>query len=77
MWLLQEIAVLLAPVFAIITCNTSLTTGKLPSVEKHAIVSARLKQPTFDPTDLNSYCPISNLSFIPKIITLKNYTQSI
>jgi len=76
MWLLQEIAVLLAPVLAVM-CNTALTTGKLPSVEKHAIVSARLKQPTFDPTDLNSYCPISNLSFIPKIITLKNYTQSI
>ena len=55
MWLLQEIAVLLAPVFAIITCNTSLTTGKLPSVEKHAIVSARLKQPTLDSTDLQPF----------------------
>jgi len=49
--LLKQITVLLAPVL-VVMCNTSLTTGKLPSVEKHAIVSARLKKPTFHPTDL-------------------------
>ena len=49
---MKQIAVLLAPMLAV-TCNTSLTTGKLPSVEKqHAIVSARLQKPIFDPTDL-------------------------
>jgi len=31
-------------------------------------VSARLKKPTLDPTDLNSYRPISNLSFISKLV---------
>jgi len=66
-WLLKQIAVLLASVLAVM-CNTSLTTSKLPSVEKHATVSARLKKPTLDPTDLNSYRPISSLSFISKLI---------
>ena len=57
-WLLKQIAVLLAAVT---------TTGKLPSVEKHAIVSARSKKPTLDTDDLNSYRPISNLSFMSKL----------
>jgi len=43
-------------------------TGKLPSAEKHALVTARLKKPTLDPSDLNSYRPISNLSFTSKLV---------
>ena len=41
---------------------------KLPSAEKHALVTARLKKPTLDLTDLNSYRPISNLSFTSKLV---------
>ena len=33
-----------------------------------AIVRPRLKKPSLDPNDLNSYRPISNLSFVSKII---------
>ena len=37
-------------------------------VQKHAIVWLRLNKPTLDPDDLNSYPPISNLSFLSKTI---------
>jgi len=36
--------------------------------EKHALVSARLKKPNLNPNDLNSYRPISNLSFTSKLV---------
>jgi len=66
-WLLKQVVDQLAPVLTVM-CNTSLTTGKLPSAEKHALVTARLKKPTLDLTDLNSYRPISNLSFTSKLV---------
>ena len=45
-----------------VTCNhRSMATGELPSSEKHAIVSARLKKSTLNPAHLNSYRTISNL----------------
>ena len=36
--------------------------------QKHAIVRPRLKKSTLDPDDLNFYRPISNLTFLSKII---------
>ena len=36
--------------------------------QKCAIVRPRLKKTSLDPDDLNSYRPISNLSFVSKII---------
>jgi hypothetical protein len=39
-----------------------------PDALKHAIIQLRLKKPTLDPTELSSYCPISNLSFISKTV---------
>ena len=65
--MLKQVVDQLAPVLTVM-CNTSLTTGKLPSAEKHALVTARLKKPTLDLTDLNSYRPISNLSFTSKLV---------
>ena len=38
------------------------------SIQKHAIVRSRLKKPTLDSDDLNSYRPIFNLSFLSKTI---------
>jgi hypothetical protein len=48
--------------------NTSLREGIFPNTLKHAIVRPRLKKATLNPDDLNSYRPISNLSFIMKIV---------
>ena len=66
-WLLKQVVDQLAPVLAVV-CNTSLTTGKLSSAEKHALVTAWLKKPSLDLVDLNSYRPISNLSFTSKLV---------
>ena len=49
-------------------CNASFVLGILPTSHKHAIVQPRLKKATLDPNDLNSYRPISNLSFLSKTI---------
>ena len=48
--------------------NTSLTTGIYPSIYKTAIVKPLLKKPTLDPNELNNYRPVSNLSFLSKVL---------
>ena len=57
---------MLAPVIAAV-CNASLEAGILPTSQKQAVVTARLKKPSLNPDDLNSYRPISNLSFLSKL----------
>lgn len=47
--------------------NTSITTCKFPTSEKMAIVRPILKS-GLDPQSLSSYRPVSNLSFISKVI---------
>ena len=49
-------------------CNASFTEGVLPVSQKHTIVRPRLKKSTLDADDLNSYWPISNLTFLSKTI---------
>ena len=39
-----------------------------PNALKHAIVRPRLKKPSLNPGDVNTYQPISNLSFVLKIV---------
>ena len=48
--------------------NASFREGVFPATLKHVIVQQRLKKPTLNPDDLNSYRPISNLSFVSKIV---------
>ena len=48
--------------------NSSLTSGKFPSELKSAIVKPLLKKPSADLDILKNYRPVSNLSFISKII---------
>jgi len=57
----------LAPVLSLL-CNASLKSSRLQESQKHAIVLPRLKKPTLDEADLNSYRPISNLSFVSKLV---------
>lgn len=66
-WLIKRAANVLAPVTAAV-CNASLEAGILPTSQKQAVVTARLKKPSLNPDDLNSYRPISNLSFLSKLI---------
>jgi hypothetical protein len=48
--------------------NLSLKSGSFPSHCKFASVTPLLKKPTLDPDDLKNYRPISNLSFLSKVI---------
>jgi len=57
----------LAPVVTSL-CNCSFQADILPAAQKQAIVLPRLKKPTLDSTKLSSYRPISNLSFISKLV---------
>jgi Reverse transcriptase (RNA-dependent DNA polymerase) len=66
-WLVKRAMPLLADTLALM-CNTSITEGVFPDALKHAIVCPRLKKPTLDPTQLSSYRPISNLSFVSKTV---------
>ena len=48
--------------------NDSLRSGVFPSIYKSAIVTPLLKKPSLDPNDLKNYRPVSNLSFMSKIL---------
>jgi hypothetical protein len=49
-------------------CNASFEQSTLPLDSKRAIVRPLLKKSSLDPNDPNSYRPISNLSFVSKIV---------
>ena len=49
-------------------CNVSLQEGRLPSSQTTAIVTPALKKHGLDPTDMKNFRPISNLSFMSKIV---------
>ncbi|KAJ1210158.1 hypothetical protein NDU88_005526 [Pleurodeles waltl] len=48
--------------------NASFNTATFPECWKHAEISALLKKPTADPSDLKNYRPISLLPFPAKVI---------
>ena len=48
--------------------NSSHMSGIFPSVYKTAIVKLLMKKPSLDHSDLKRHRPVSNLSFISKII---------
>ena len=66
-WLVKKYADELAP-FITHLFNASLTTGQFPSSQKCAVVTPILKKPTLDPNDLLNYRPISNLTFLSKLL---------
>ncbi len=65
--LLHDILPILAPVIADIV-NEALSTGVFPSELKSAIVHPLLKKHGSDPEVLKNFRPVSNLSFISKVI---------
>ena len=48
--------------------NSSLLCGVFPDVFKRSLIFPKLKKPGLDPNELNNYRPISNLSFLSKIV---------
>ena len=48
--------------------NDSFKSGVFPSSYKSAIVTPLLKKPSLDPNDLKNYRPVSNLSFMSKLL---------
>ena len=66
-WLLKKATTVMAPVIGAM-CNASLSAGVLPALQKHALVRPLLKKSTLDPDDLCSYRPITNLTFVSKMV---------
>ena len=63
----KKCALDLAPVISKIV-NMSLTTGTVPDVFKNAAVTPLLKKSTLDHEEKKNYRPVSNLSYISKIL---------
>ena len=68
-WLVKLQQSLLAETLAKI-CNTSFREDLFPANPKEAVVRRRLKKPTLDPDDANSFGPLSNLSCLSKVVEL-------
>jgi hypothetical protein len=53
-----------------ITCmvNASLSQGRLPDLQKHAIVVPLLKKSGLDTADMANFRPVSNLTFMSKVV---------
>jgi len=66
-WLIKRLLPLLADTLASI-CNASFREGVFPADLKAAVVRPRLKKPTLNADDVNSFRPISNLSFLSKVV---------
>jgi hypothetical protein len=66
-WLLKQVSSHIAPVICHL-CNLSMQTGTFPAGLKQARVLPLLKKPSLDPEATSSYRPISNLSYLSKII---------
>jgi len=66
-FLLREFIDVLLP-FITRMVNASLQQSRLPDSQKHAIVTPLLKKPGLDTADMNNYRPVSNLSFMSKLI---------
>ncbi|HSN24300.1 MAG TPA: hypothetical protein VLS45_09090, partial [Methylomicrobium sp.] len=54
--------------FIWVTCNASLWEGRLPYSQKAAINTPVLKKTNVDPDEPKNYRPISNLTFLSKVI---------
>jgi len=66
-WLVKQLKDVLAPIITTL-CNVSFQSATLPASHKQAVVLPRLKKPTLDPNNPSSYRPISNLTFLSKLI---------
>ena len=63
---MREFVDLMLP-FMTMMVNKSLTQGRFPTSQKHAIITPRLK-PGLDPADIANFRPVSNLTFTSKVV---------
>ena len=73
-WLVKQFAAELSPFIAVLF-SASFRDGCFPSSQKRAVVTPALKKPTLDPSDTGNYRPISNLTFISKLLERCSYEQ--
>ena len=66
-FLVRDFVDLLLP-FLTTMVNMSLMQGQLPASQKHAVVTPRLKRSSLDPTDIANFQPVSNLTFMSKVV---------
>ena len=66
-WLVKDCITELIPAICHIV-NKSLSTGKFPKDLKHAVIRPTIKGNELDKDLLNSYRPVSNLSFLSKVL---------
>jgi Reverse transcriptase (RNA-dependent DNA polymerase) len=66
-FILREFIHLLLPYLTSMVV-ASLVQGRLPTSEKHVIVTPPLKKTGLDTSDMSNYRPVSNLNFILKIV---------
>jgi Reverse transcriptase (RNA-dependent DNA polymerase)/Endonuclease-reverse transcriptase len=73
-WLVKKFAYELSP-FITALFNTSFRDGLFPSTQKCAMITPVLKKPTLDASDASNYRPISNLTFLSKLLERCAYDQ--
>ena len=66
-WLLKSCVNTICPVLTKIV-NKSLSAGQFPSFHKNAVIRPLLKKAGLDQNDLKNYCPVSNLTYLSKMI---------
>ena len=66
-FLLKDLVPCFAP-FLTAMCNASLKEGNLPVSQRHALVTPLLKKSNLDSDQLTNYRPVSNLTFMSKVI---------
>ena len=73
-WLLKKIVNSLIPILHFIV-NLSLSESHVPSCLKHSIIIPVLKKSNLNTNEYKSFCPVSNLSFVSKLIEKCVYLQ--
>ena len=66
-WIIKKCSRIFVPILTLIV-NASLSTGSVPPNLKQAIITPLIKQPSLDKDCLKNYRPVSNLSFLSKLI---------
>ena len=74
MWFDKECALILAPFFAYVL-EDGLQKGHLSPERKKAIIYPCLKKPSLNPDNSANYYPISNLSFVSKLLERAVHAQ--
>ena len=66
-WLMRDCLTSMVPIISSIV-NLSISTGCVPCSLKQAIITPLLKKPSLDPEALRNYRPVSNLSYLSKLM---------